>query len=67
MHAVVGDRIVVHGRHVGDPDRSGLILAVEGRDGAPPYQVRWDDGHEGVFFPSSDAAVEHQADARPSG
>jgi uncharacterized protein DUF1918 len=60
MRAAVGDKIVVRGHHVGEPDRDAVILAVEGPDGSPPYRVRWsDDGHEGVFFPGADAVVEH--------
>ena len=60
MRAAVGDKIVVKGHHVGDHDREGVILAVEGADGGPPYLVLWnDDGHEGLFFPGADAVVEH--------
>jgi hypothetical protein len=60
MRAAVGDRIVVRGHKVGEHERSGEILAVEGEDGAPPYLVRWDDtGHENLFFPGPDAVVEH--------
>ena len=60
MHAAVGDRIVIKGHRVGEPERDGQILEVHGDDGAPPYVVRWDDdGHEVLFFPGSDAAVEH--------
>ena len=60
MRAVIGDKIVVRGHRIGEADRDAVILAVEGPDGAPPYRVRWsDDGHEGVFFPGSDAVVEH--------
>jgi len=29
-------------------------------DGAAPYLVRWKDGHESVFMPSSDTLVEHR-------
>jgi len=36
---------------------------VHGEDGAPPYLVRWSDGHQSVFFPSSDAVVEHHPKA----
>ena len=58
MKAKSGDRVVVKGHRVGDPPREAKILAVEGEDGEPPYRVRWeDDGHEGVFFPGSDASV----------
>jgi hypothetical protein len=60
MQAAIGDRIVVRGHKVGEHDRGGEILAVEGADGAPPYLVRWDeDGHQGLFFPGPDAVVEH--------
>jgi hypothetical protein len=59
MQADVGDRLVVKGRHTGDPDRDATILEVHGRDGTPPYLVRWSDGHESVFVPSSDTTVEH--------
>ncbi len=48
------------GHHTGQPVREAVILTVEGESGAPPYRVRWsDDGHEGFFFPGSDAVVEH--------
>jgi hypothetical protein len=60
MQAGIGDRLVIKGHHVGEPDRDGEIVAVHGEDGAPPYVVRWeDDGHEGLVFPGSDAVVEH--------
>jgi hypothetical protein len=60
MKASVGDRLVIKGHHVGEPDRDAEILEVHGADGAPPWLVRWsDDGHEGLFFPGSDAMVEH--------
>lgn len=60
MHAQVGDRIVIVGHRVGEHERDGEILEVRGSDGAPPYLVRWgDDGHEGLFFPGSDARVVH--------
>ena len=60
MHASVGDRMVIKGHRVGEPDRDAEILEVHGQDGTPPYVVRWsDDGHEGLFFPGSDAVVEH--------
>lgn len=60
MRAAVGDRIVVQGHVVGDRPRGGIILAVEGQDGGPPYLVRWEDNdHESLFFPGSDSVVEH--------
>jgi len=66
MRASVGDRLVVKGHHVGDPDRDAEILEVHGTDGGPPYLVRWsDDGHEGLFFPSTDSTIEHFNRKRP--
>lgn len=58
MKAEVGDRIVVRSHHVGVGDREGVIVAVEGLDGGPPFRVRWDDtGHEVLFFPGADTQV----------
>lgn len=60
MRAKPGDRIVVQGHHVGEPNRDAEVLEVHGADGGPPYRVRWsDDGHEGLYFPGPDAMVEH--------
>jgi hypothetical protein len=58
MRAEVGDRIVVPGRHVGDAVRCGEVREVRGTGGTPPYVVRWDDGHEGVFCPSGETRIE---------
>jgi hypothetical protein len=65
MQATIGDEIVVLGHHVGDEARRGVILEVRGAEGGPPYTVRWSDGHEGLFFPSSDTMVEHLDPDRP--
>jgi uncharacterized protein DUF1918 len=59
MHAVVGDRLHVRGNVVGHPDRTGEILEVRDSGGAPPYLVRFDDGHTCLVFPGPDAVVEH--------
>jgi hypothetical protein len=60
MRASVGDRIVIKGHRIGEPDRDGEVLEVRGEAGAPPYLVRWgDSGHESLFFPGSDAVVVH--------
>jgi hypothetical protein len=66
MNAAIGDRLVIKGHRVGEHDRDAEILEVHGPDGAPPYLVRWDDGSEGLFFPGSDAIVEHFPSASPS-
>jgi hypothetical protein len=60
MRAAVGDRIIVRGHKVGEAERDGEILEVRGEDGGPPYVVRWStDGHDSLFFPGSDALVQH--------
>jgi Domain of unknown function (DUF1918) len=60
MRANVGDRIVVRGHRIGEPDRDCEVLEVRGDEGSGPYVVRWDDdGHEGLFFPGPDAVVDH--------
>ena len=58
MHAKVGDEVVVRGRHVADEDRQGTIIEIHGADGTPPFVIRWQDGHESLFFPSSDTRIE---------
>jgi hypothetical protein len=59
MKAEVGDELVVKGRHVGDPDRTGVIIEVIGQAGGPPYLVRWSDGHESSFYPTSGTVAQH--------
>lgn len=60
MYAHVGDRLLIKGHTVHEPDRDARILEVQGPMGAPPYLVEWaDDGHVGLVFPGSDAIVEH--------
>jgi hypothetical protein len=51
MKAQQGDRIVLAGEQVDRPTRDGEILEVRGKDGAPPYLVRWSDGHTGLLYP----------------
>lgn len=57
MQAKVGDHLVVESNRDSSHRRVGEILEVRGGDGAPPYLVRWDDGHEGITFPGPDAFV----------
>jgi len=60
MRASVGDRLIIKAHHVGEHDRDAEIIEVQGDNGGPPYLVRWDeDGHEGLFFPGSDATIQH--------
>jgi hypothetical protein len=59
MHAVVGDRLHVHGRSVGTAEKMSEIIAIRGKNGEPPYVVRHEDGTEALVFPGTDASVEH--------
>src|SRR5580658_9219111 len=59
MQAETGDGLTVQGRRQGDEARHGVIVEVHGAAGAPPYLVRWEDGHESVFFPATGTMVEH--------
>jgi len=56
---MVGDRLHVRGRVVGTSNQTSEIIEIRGRDGAPPYVVRHEDGHEVLVFPGVDASVEH--------
>ena len=39
--------------------KKGEVLEVLDRGGVEHYHVRWDDGHEGLFYPGSDAHSLH--------
>jgi Domain of unknown function (DUF1918) len=59
VEAHVGDKIVVRSTHQGEPDRTGEVLSCTEPGGGPPYRVRWEDGHEGVFYPQGTATIVH--------
>jgi hypothetical protein len=60
MHATVGDRIIIKGHRLGEADRDCEVLETRGPGGTQPFVVRWGDtGHEALFFPGSDAFVQH--------
>lgn len=62
MQATAGDRIIVRATHVGEPNRDGEVLEVRGKDGQPPWVIRWsDNGHQGLFYPGPDTVVHHSA------
>src|SRR5262249_27945123 len=52
-----GDLIEITGHRVGDQPRSGEILEILGDPGEPHFRVRWEDGHESIFYPGNDAVV----------
>ncbi|WP_405740101.1 DUF1918 domain-containing protein [Streptomyces sp. NBC_01525] len=64
MHATTGDRLLVHGRTVGQHDHVVEIIEVLGDHGDPPYRVRDDSGHEAILSPGPDAVVRHAEPGR---
>ena len=59
MDANVGDRIIVESSKVGQVRRSGEVVDVIKGSGGVHYRIRWEDGHETILYPSSDAHLEH--------
>ena len=55
--AGIGDVVEVGGHRVHEARRLGEIVEVLGEAGHPHFRVRWDDGHESVFYPSSDSTI----------
>jgi hypothetical protein len=62
LHGEVGDLIEIGGTHVGETRRTGEILEVLGPSGHEHYRVRWEDGHETLFYPSGHASVVHRVE-----
>lgn len=56
-HVQPGDRVVIDPHRVGEARRTGAITEVLGGD-QPRYRVLWEDGHETVLAPGSDAHIE---------
>ena len=64
--ARAGDEIVITGHSVGDAPRTAVILEVLGEPGHERFRVRWEDGHESIFFPADDAVVRRPRRRRAS-
>jgi hypothetical protein len=60
LQAKAGDRLVVRGHRQGEASRDGEIVEALGKDGTPPFMVRWEDGHTSEVFPGSDMYVQHR-------
>ena len=66
LHAEVGDTLVIDGGGMAGLPRIGMIVAVTGRDGSPPYLVRWLAGeYESRISPGAGAHIEKKGDLRP--
>ncbi|MER5893904.1 MULTISPECIES: DUF1918 domain-containing protein [unclassified Streptomyces] len=61
MEAHAGDRLLMHGRTVGQHDRVADIIEVLGDGGSPPFRLRFKDGHESIMSPGPDSVVQHTA------
>ncbi len=57
--AKVGDVVQITGHTVGDAPRAAEILEVLGGEGHEHFRVRWEDGHESIYFPGVDAVIRH--------
>lgn len=57
IQAKPGDVVVVHGHTTGDPGRTGVIVEVLGSGEQEHFRVRWDEEHESLYWPGSDATV----------
>lgn len=66
MKAQIGERLLFHGEKVGSTDHTAEVLQVRGDDGAPPYLVRFDDGHERLMFPGRTARSCTTTTGRPA-
>ena len=54
-----GDLIVISRHRQGAVEQVGEILEVLGELPQESYRVRWEDGHESLFRPGSDATIRH--------
>ncbi|WP_250280946.1 MULTISPECIES: DUF1918 domain-containing protein [unclassified Frankia] len=64
VRAHPGDTLVIHGRTLGRPERSGEILEVRSPSGDPPFLVSWSDSdHVSFTYPGPDAEVRPRAEA----
>lgn len=61
MRASVGDRLHIRGNAVGLGSKIAEIIEVRGRDGSPPYVVRYPDGRTSIVYPGPDSVVEPAA------
>ena len=59
VQAHAGDVVVVHGHTTGDAGRTGVILEVlDPASSHEHYRVRWDEEHESLYWPGSDATIQ---------
>jgi Domain of unknown function (DUF1918) len=62
MRAKIGDLLVV----AGSEGRTGLIIGIVGKDGAPPYVIKWlSDGHIAMVTPDPYSRIVPSSDGSP--
>jgi hypothetical protein len=67
MRANPGDHIILAPPTVDAPMREGEVVETRGEHGAPPYLVRWDDGHEGLLYPGPGSVLRVTSPEQPEG
>jgi hypothetical protein len=55
MAFTVGNRVVAESESTDRRPRAGVVEEVLRGDPSPRYRIRWDDGHESIYTPSSGA------------
>lgn len=61
LRAEPGDTLIIDGAGMSGLPRTGIIIAVVGQDGSPPYLVRWTTGdYESRISPGPCARVERR-------
>jgi hypothetical protein len=64
MKAQPGDRIILAASHIDQATRHGEVIEVGGKDGDPPYLIRWADGHTGLLYPGPGAILRVEAEGQ---
>lgn len=68
MRAAPGSHITIKSHHLGEPGRTGEVLAARGPDESEPFVVRWaENGHTSLLFPGDDCIVDDGLDLMVDG
>jgi hypothetical protein len=57
MHAKQGDQIVIETQTLDALRRDGEVIEVIGQGEREHYRIRWQDGHESIYFSGPAARV----------
>ena len=61
MSFQTGDRVIAESESTNKPHRGGVIEEVVRDEPSPRYRIRWDDGRESIYTPSSGALRREEA------